>query len=91
MSLSVAIDHERGLLVVSRVIVSHRLCNIFVVIADSIMVSGKVKEMHPTENYAIIQYDPELVQASVKSARLSENLIKTGVSTYFVSPTSLIA
>ena len=77
------IDAEKGLVIVSRAIVPYDLCDISVTIADSIIVDGSVVFMHPLQNYAIIQYDPSLVQAPVKSAKLSSENIKQGAETIF--------
>jgi hypothetical protein len=80
----VVVDAEKGLVAVSRAIVPYDLCDINITVADSIIVTGKVVFMHPLQNYAIIQYDPSLVQAPVKSARLSTENIKQGQDTIFV-------
>jgi hypothetical protein len=55
-----------------------------VTIADSIIVEGKVVFLHPLQNYTIIQYDPSLVDAPVKSARLSSTHLTQGAKTYFL-------
>lgn len=60
------------------------MCDISITIADSIVVEGKVVFLHPLQNYAIIQYDPNLVQAPVQSAKLSDATITQGASTYFI-------
>ncbi|KAJ5996010.1 hypothetical protein N7522_007670 [Penicillium canescens] len=78
------IDAEKGLVVVSRAIVPYDLCDINITVADSIIVSAKVVFLHPLQNYTIIQYDPSLVKAPVKSAQLSTNYIKQGQDTIFV-------
>lgn len=78
------IDAEKGLVIVSRAIVPYDLCDINITVADSIIVSGKVVFLHPLQNYTIIQYDPSLVDAPVKSARLSTDYIKQGHDTIFV-------
>lgn len=78
------IDAEKGLVVVSRAIVPYNLCDINITVADSIIVTGKVIFMHPLQNYTIVQYDPSLVQAPVRSARLSTENIKQGQDTIFV-------
>ncbi|KAI9756437.1 MAG: histidinol-phosphate transaminase [Chaenotheca gracillima] len=80
----VVVDAEKGLVVVSRAIVPFDLCDISITVADSIIVDGKVLFLHPLENYAIVQYDPSLVQAPVKSANLSAETIKQGASTIFM-------
>lgn len=82
--MGVVIDAEKGLVLISRAIVPYDLCDITVTIADSIIVEGKVVFMHPLQNYAIIKYDPSLVDAPVQSAKLSTKHITQGASTYFV-------
>jgi hypothetical protein len=78
------IDAEKGLVVVSRAIVPYDLCDINITVADSIIVSAKVVFLHPLQNYCIIQYDPALVKAPVKSAKLSTDYVKQGQDTIFV-------
>ncbi|KAK2749403.1 hypothetical protein FQN57_006335 [Myotisia sp. PD_48] len=78
------IDADKGLVLISRAIVPFDICDINITVADSIIVSGKVVFLHPLQNYTIIQYDPSLVQAPVKSARLSTEYIKQGAETLFV-------
>lgn len=78
------VDAEKGLVVVSRAIVPYDLCDISITVADSIIVDGKVLFMHPLQNYAIVQYDPSLVQAPVQSAKLSDETIRQGASTVFL-------
>jgi len=82
--MGVVIDAEKGLVVISRAIVPYDLCDISITIADSIIVEGKVVFMHPLQNYAIIKYDPSLVDAPVQSAKLSTKQVTQGASTYFV-------
>jgi S1-C subfamily serine protease len=84
VGFGLVIDAEKGLVVVSRAIVPYDMCDISVTIADSIIVDGKIVFLHPLQNYAIIQYDPSLVQAPVKSAKLAERPIKQGEDTIFV-------
>ncbi|KAI9811051.1 MAG: hypothetical protein M1827_005633 [Pycnora praestabilis] len=78
------VDAGKGLVVVSRAIVPYDLCDISITVADSIIVDGKVLFMHPVQNYAIVQYDPSLVEAPVQSAKLSKETIKQGASTIFL-------
>ncbi|KAH7275321.1 trypsin-like cysteine/serine peptidase domain-containing protein [Fusarium solani] len=82
--MGLVIDAEKGLVLISRAIVPYDLCDITVTIADSIIVDGKVVFLHPLQNYAIIQYDPSLVDAPVKSARLSNEVLTQGAKTYFL-------
>ena len=83
ISFGVVINAEKGLVIVSRSIVPYDLCDISITVADSIIVDGKVRFLHPLANYAIIQYDPSLVDAPVKSAKLAREPIKQGASTIF--------
>ena len=82
--MGLVIDAEKGLVVISRAIVPYDLCDITVTIAESIVVEGKVVFLHPLQNYAIVQYDPKLVDAPVLSAKLSSEEITQGASTYFI-------
>ncbi|KAK3996179.1 trypsin-like cysteine/serine peptidase domain-containing protein [Cladorrhinum sp. PSN332] len=82
--MGLVIDAEKGLVVISRAIVPYDLCDISITIADSIVVEGKVVFLHPLQNYAIIKYDPSLVDAPVLSAKLSTEEITQGASTYFI-------
>ncbi|OJD37018.1 nuclear serine protease 2 nma111 [Diplodia corticola] len=77
------VDAEKGLVLVSRAIVPYDLCDIQITIADSIVVEGKPVFLHPLQNYAIVKYDPSLVQAPVKTAKLSDKFIKQGEETIF--------
>ncbi|KAJ5367886.1 Pro-apoptotic serine protease, partial [Penicillium cataractarum] len=79
------IDAEKGLAVVSRAIVPHGLSDINVTVADSITINAQVVFLHPLQNYAIIRYDPSLVQAPLQSARLSSEHLKLGQETFFVA------
>lgn len=78
------VDAERGLIVASRAIVPHYLCDITIVIAESIQIEGKALFLHPFQNYTIVQYDPKLVQAPVKAIPLSEERTKQGSSMTFL-------
>ena len=80
----VVIDAAKGFVIVSRAIVPYDLCDITITVADSIIVEGKVLFLHPLQNYAIIKYDPKLVEAPVQSANLAIEMIKQGTETIFV-------
>ncbi len=75
---------EKGLVVVSRAIVPYDLCDLSITVADSIIVDAKVRFLHPIANFAVIQYDPSLVNAPVKSAKLATESIRQGASTIFI-------
>ncbi|KAM5439921.1 hypothetical protein McanMca71_005077 [Microsporum canis] len=84
LGFGLVIDAEKGLVIISRAIIPFDLCDINITVADSIIVRGKVVFMHPLQNYTVIQYDPNLVQAPVKSARLSTEYMQQGAGTLFV-------
>jgi S1-C subfamily serine protease len=77
------VDAEQGLVLVSRAILPHDLCDISLTIADSIFIDAKVVFMHPLQNYAIIKYDPSLVNAPVKTPKFATEFIKKGAETIF--------
>ena len=77
------VDADAGLVVTSRAVVPSDLLDVSVTIADSIIVDAKVVFLHPLQNYAILQYDPKVVQAPVKSATLATKAIKQGEETIF--------
>ncbi|KAI9736638.1 MAG: hypothetical protein M1834_000842 [Cirrosporium novae-zelandiae] len=77
------VNAEMGLILVSRFIVPFDLCDILVTIAESIIVEAKILFLHPLQNYAIIQYDPSLVKAPIKTPVLSPTPIKLGQETIF--------
>ncbi|KAM0551218.1 hypothetical protein ACHAPJ_008563 [Fusarium lateritium] len=84
LGMGLVIEAERGFVIISRTIVPTKMCDIELTFADSVLVPGKVVFLHPSHHYAIIQYDPSLVDAPVKSAKLSTERISQGASTYFV-------
>lgn len=75
---------ERGLVLISSTFLLPGPCDVLVVIANSISVSGKVVIIHPTCNYAIIKYDPSLVDAPVKSIELAPGTAKQGDEVIFM-------
>ena len=84
IGFGLVIDADQGLVVVSRSIVPYDLCDLAVTVADSLIVDAKVVFLHPLANYAVIKYDPSLVQADVKTARLATKSIEQGASTIFL-------
>ena len=83
IGFGLVINAEKGLVLVSRAVVPYDLCDLSLTVADSIIVDAKVRFLHPLANYAIIQYDPSLVDAPIKSAKLATEPIKQGASTIF--------
>jgi pro-apoptotic serine protease NMA111 len=60
------VDASHGLVLISRAIIPHSLCEVTITIANSIITDGKVIFLYPTSNYAIMRYDPQLVNAPVE-------------------------
>jgi S1-C subfamily serine protease len=77
------VDAEQGLVLVSRALLPYDLCDISLIIADSIFVEAKVVFMHPLQNYAIVKYDTSLVNAPVKTPKFATTSIKKGDETVF--------
>ncbi|KDO20325.1 hypothetical protein SPRG_21422 [Saprolegnia parasitica CBS 223.65] len=67
-----AIAAEKGLVVVDRNTVSDRLGDVMVTFANTLVVPGKVRFVHPVHNFAIVQYNPSLIgDTPVQSATVS--------------------
>jgi S1-C subfamily serine protease len=77
------VDAEQGLVLVSRAILPYDLCDITLCIADSIFTDASVVFMHPLQNYAIVKYDPSLVNAPVQTPKFATEFIKKGAETIF--------
>lgn len=77
------VDAEQGLVLVSRALIPYDLCDISLIIADSIFVDAGVVFMHPLQNYAIVKYDTSLVNAPVKTPKFATDFIKKGEETIF--------
>ncbi|CAH6719920.1 pro-apoptotic serine protease Nma111p [[Candida] jaroonii] len=84
----VVVDAVNGYILISRKTVAHDLCDIIVIIADSIDVPGKVVFLHPHLNYAIVKYDPSKVTADVKAPKFSDKPLKRGETTLFIGSNS---
>ncbi|KAL7666572.1 Pro-apoptotic serine protease [[Candida] zeylanoides] len=80
----VVVDSAHGYVLVSRRFVPHDMCDIILTFADSIDVSARVVFLHPNQNYAIVQYDPSLVLADVRTPRMSSTPLQRGDRSLFV-------
>lgn len=80
----VIIDAENGYVLVSRRIVPHDMCDIFIIFAESVDIPGKVVFLHPNQNYAIVKYDPKLILADVRTPKFSTKPLKRGEKSFFV-------
>lgn len=80
----VVVDATNGYVLVSRRNVGHDLCDILIVFAESVDIPGKVVFLHPTQNYAIVKYDPSLITADVKTPKFSNKALKRGEKSLFI-------
>lgn len=78
------LDAERGYVVVSRSFIPHDCLNAFVSFAESIVVPASVVFLHPTQNYAILKYDPSLVDAPIQTPTLGDERLRRGDETNFI-------
>lgn len=78
------IDAEQGYVIVSRRVVPHDCLDCFVTIADSVIVPATVEFLHPTQNYAIVKYDPKLVNADTITPQLSKVPMQRGDKAHFI-------
>lgn len=80
----VVIDAENGYVLVSRKVSPHDMCDIYLIFAESVDVAGKVVFLHPNMNYAIVKYDPALVDADVRAPQFSTKPLKRGDKSFFI-------
>ncbi|KAK9474342.1 trypsin-like cysteine/serine peptidase domain-containing protein [Dipodascopsis tothii] len=78
------VDAEQGLVLVSRRLVPYDMCDVIVTVAESINVEAKVVFLHPLHNWALVQYDPALVDAPIETAVLSMDMPVKGSDTMFL-------
>ncbi|KAL6948609.1 hypothetical protein ACO0QE_001081 [Hanseniaspora vineae] len=81
------VDAELGLVIVSRIVVPHNCLEVFVTIANSIVVPAKVLFLHPTKNYAIVQYNTDEIDCELQSARLAQTPLVRNCDTHFLGCT----
>ncbi|KAL7312433.1 hypothetical protein PS15m_008193 [Mucor circinelloides] len=75
----VIVDKEKGLVIVSRSIVPTSMGDLTLNVADSLVIPAKVLFLHPTHNFAVVQYDPKLLgETDVLSAPFSDKTLSQG-------------
>ena len=84
ISYGVLIDATNGYVLVSRRFVPHDMCDVSVIFAESVEVPASVVFLHPTQNYAIVRYDPKLVLADVRTPKFSSTPLKRGDKANFI-------
>ncbi|KAI0244473.1 hypothetical protein L0F63_001554 [Massospora cicadina] len=73
------LDSDRGIVVVSRNCIPYDLGDISLTFADSIVIPARVLYLHPTQNFALLAYEPRLVGATpVRSAAISDVKLQQG-------------
>ena len=79
------LDSKKGFVICSRSIIPFSLGDVNLTVADSVIVPAKVSFLHPTQNYAILSYDPSLLgETKVCSLVPSNEELKQGRKTYLV-------
>lgn len=75
----VIVDKEKGFVIVSRSIVPTSMGDLTLNVADSLVIPAKVLFLHPTHNFAVVQYDPKLLgDTDVISAPFSDKTLLQG-------------
>lgn len=78
------IDAEKGYVMVSRFCLPHFMCDVSVIVAESVILPARVVFLHPQQNYAIVQFDRSQVDAPLESAVFSDEPLKQGTRLHFV-------
>ncbi|KAJ0298729.1 hypothetical protein Brms1b_013326 [Colletotrichum noveboracense] len=82
--MGLVIDANLGLVVVSRAVVPHAACDASIVVAESVTVRSEVVFLHPSQNFTILRYDPNLILGSIETAVLSDECPLQGDPVYFL-------
>ena len=81
----VIVDRERGLVLVDRNTVPVAIGDVTVTFAGSLEVKGKVEQLHPLHNLAIVSYDPMTIgDTPVEAARFSPKPLAAGDKVWVV-------
>jgi S1-C subfamily serine protease len=78
------IDAERGYAIISRRVVPHDCLDVNVSFAESLIIPATVEFLHPTQNYAIIKYDPSLIQTELITPKFSTKPLERGEKVVFI-------
>ncbi|KAJ2777939.1 hypothetical protein GGI15_004342 [Coemansia interrupta] len=85
----VIVDASKGLVVVDQYTVPTSICELSIIIASSCTIPAKLKFLHPTHNFAIIQYDPALIgESDLCEIELSPTPLKPGDPTHMITQSS---
>ncbi|KAJ1720756.1 hypothetical protein LPJ53_004641 [Coemansia erecta] len=85
----VIVDANKGLVVVDQYTVPTSICELTIIIASSCTIPAKLKFLHPTHNFAIIQYDPALIgESDLCEIEFSPTPLKPGDPTHMITQSS---
>jgi S1-C subfamily serine protease len=79
------VDKERGYVLVDRNTVPIAIGDVSITFAGSLEVRGKVEQVHPLHNYAIVSYDPASIGSTpVREAQFSTGQVRPGDEVWVV-------
>lgn len=79
------VDKERGYVLVDRNTVPIAIGDVSITFAGSLEVKGKVEQLHPLHNYAIVSYDPASIGTTpVQEARFNTKTLRSGDEVWVV-------
>jgi S1-C subfamily serine protease len=79
------IDRERGYVVVDRNTVPVAIGDVKITFAGSLEVKGKIEQIHPLHNFAIVSYDPKSIgETPVKEAKFNTTPLQPGDDVWVV-------
>jgi S1-C subfamily serine protease len=79
------VDKERGYVLVDRNTVPLAMGDVAITFAGSLEVKGKVEQLHPLHNYAIVSYDPESIGTTpVQEAKFNTRTLRPGDDVWVV-------
>ena len=79
------VDKERGFVLVDRNTVPIAIGDVTITFAGSLEVRGKVEQLHPLHNFAIVSYDPASIGTTpVKQAEFSTDTVRPGDEVWVV-------
>jgi S1-C subfamily serine protease len=79
------VDKERGYVVVDRNTVPIAIGDVKITFSGSLEVEGKIEQLHPLHNFAIVSYDPKSIgDTPVKNAEFNTTPLKSGDDVWVV-------
>jgi len=79
------VDKERGFVLVDRNTVPIAIGDVTITFAGSLEVPGKVEQLHPLHNYALVSYDPASIGTTpIRQAEFSTDTLRPGDEVWVV-------